>query len=400
MLFTQCLFKIYLSVHFISFVFHSRTLADIQNNTEWMSIKRLRSKLLNNYDKQVDPVQRQGNNTVVNLTLSIIYSMDLIEKNETLILEGSIRRIWQDDRMIWNPDEFGGLDSLPVYEEDIWLPKITILESAPDQSHIQLRTRPVIKALGTIYWSVRGTFKSLCPLTFDIYLQTVQTCNISFLARTPEDLNIDLRIGSPKIHGDGPKSISTKWKFVGYEVKRIVRYEENVSRNRIYVVYSFKIQSMPPKEIKIVKLPIIVSIILMLLMFWLPSSNDKKLTLGATSIFILLSLFFYVVNIVESPISKNIAIYPIRSMVYIVVSAILFEILVLLVTRLRTEPPKLTDILYGNVGRVMCLFCRHDTRDEPKAKRSPEEVWKMVAKAMDRFLFISFVIVVVVVRLC
>lgn len=359
-----------------------------------MNINKLRQKLLNGYDKNLQPVQDGGNMTKINISAMVIYNLNLFEENETLIIDTFIRLMWTDSRWSWNPDEFGGIDFFAMGEDEAWLPDISIYESIPSKRIKNLMiTRPMLLPSGTVIWSPRAIYQSHCPLTFDGYPNNIQTCNITFGSWAKDGISIDLQIEDMKVYLSMVPD-NYKWTFLNYSSVREVKYRDKMPNPFVNVIYSFQFRRLPSVYEKIVKPPVIIAMMLMLFMFWLPPSADKKLTLGAASLFILMILLLFISSLVVSPMTFTFSVAPIRSVIYIVISAILSEILVLIVTKLTVQPPKFTDILYGTVGKTLFLYSE-ETNSQEEAK-NPQEVWQRVAMAIDRFLFLLFVIIIII----
>ncbi|XP_023237439.1 acetylcholine receptor subunit alpha-like [Centruroides sculpturatus] len=343
-----------------------------------MSYKRLRQKLLSNYNKNIRPVQSGGNMTVINITLAVLHSFDLIEENETLVLDGFIRLKWLDSRWKWNPSEFGGIDFFSMGVDEVWLPDISVYESIPaEKVRSLLMTRPMLYPSGKVTWSPRVIYQSHCPLTFDNYPDTIQVCNITFGSWTQDGISVDLKIEYPYIYTN-VMAKNHKWRFLNYSSSRLIKYRNMMPNPFVNVVYSLQFQRLPSGFQKIVKPSIIVAMVSMLLMFWLPPSADKKLTLGTVSLFILMILLLYVSALKMPPLAFNFYVSPVRSVIYIVVSAILSEILVLIVTKLTIRPPEIiTNLLRGSLSKILFLYSEetnlvHMWMDD-KLKWNPED---------------------------
>ena len=62
--------------------------------------------------------------------------------------------VWTDPRLVWNPDEFGRIDSIRINAKHIWLPDITtyntVSEMKPIMNGFEELTNVVIKSTGTV----------------------------------------------------------------------------------------------------------------------------------------------------------------------------------------------------------------------------------------------------------
>ena len=62
--------------------------------------------------------------------------------------------VWTDPRLVWNPDEFGRIDSIRINAKHIWLPDITtyntVSEMKPIMNGFEELTNVVIKSTGMV----------------------------------------------------------------------------------------------------------------------------------------------------------------------------------------------------------------------------------------------------------
>ena len=81
-----------------------------------------------------------------------------------------LRLSWQDDRLAWNPDDFGGVTSVTVLASDqyyskMWIPDLTAYNSRGKFEFMFDQTLAVISSSGGVYWSRPGTLRSLCKFS-------------------------------------------------------------------------------------------------------------------------------------------------------------------------------------------------------------------------------------------
>ncbi|KIH59695.1 hypothetical protein ANCDUO_10062 [Ancylostoma duodenale] len=84
--------------------------------------------LLHDYDKAVRPVFN-ATKTVkiyIGLTLTHIFNIVSDERNQVLALNVWVEQSWHDERIRWNPQEFGNLSKLTLATRYLWTPDIVL----------------------------------------------------------------------------------------------------------------------------------------------------------------------------------------------------------------------------------------------------------------------------------
>ncbi|XP_051784477.1 5-hydroxytryptamine receptor 3A-like [Erpetoichthys calabaricus] len=89
--------------------------------------QQLRS-ILKGYAKGVRPVRNWRQASVVTLDFTVQAVLDVVEKQEKVVLFIEVRQRWRDEYLHWHPAQFHGVHSFSVPVESIWVPDITIFE--------------------------------------------------------------------------------------------------------------------------------------------------------------------------------------------------------------------------------------------------------------------------------
>ena len=116
-------------------IFLKMSQAELLNDTE-----SLYKYLFESYRKELRPVLNQTDVVNVRITLSILTINDFDEVSGTITLTVMFNSLWQEERFVWDPKEYGGLKSLTVPQESVWLPGNGINDrSRRDSTHIYER---------------------------------------------------------------------------------------------------------------------------------------------------------------------------------------------------------------------------------------------------------------------
>lgn len=84
--------------------------------------------LFTNYKKEFGPGENQIIPTELNFFFYIRSLKDLPESNRIIGVVGSLCVKWKDDRLVWNPSDYGGdLNHTSVFVEKIWSPYIAVM---------------------------------------------------------------------------------------------------------------------------------------------------------------------------------------------------------------------------------------------------------------------------------
>ncbi|CAJ0592090.1 unnamed protein product [Cylicocyclus nassatus] len=100
----------------------------------------------------------------------------------TIILEYAMT--WEDERLIWDPNEFNGIDHIYVLRKNVWIPGITLismetLETQPEyKQHVYISNQGKATFYDSLVTSV-GCALDVTDFPFDY-----QNCSVSLVART------------------------------------------------------------------------------------------------------------------------------------------------------------------------------------------------------------------------
>ncbi|XP_071845116.1 neuronal acetylcholine receptor subunit alpha-6-like [Apostichopus japonicus] len=144
----------------------------------------LHAKLLNSstYNLNVRPVENSSLPVSVQFCFAPV-KHNLVQGNQELQLRGRMALIWDDHRLAWNPDDYGGLRKLDLPVNKIWQPEVVLYERIPTDTdlNIQIETE-VAKVLsdGTVYWYTMASTRSFCFMNILKFPFDQQNCDVTF----------------------------------------------------------------------------------------------------------------------------------------------------------------------------------------------------------------------------
>ncbi|MEQ2228533.1 hypothetical protein ILYODFUR_009911, partial [Ilyodon furcidens] len=99
---------------------------------DFLSLAEMEDSLLRNlfkgYQKWVRPVGHANDTITVRFGLKISQLVDVDEKNQLMTTNVWLWQEWTDVKLKWNPEDYGGITSIRVPSETIWLPDIVLYE--------------------------------------------------------------------------------------------------------------------------------------------------------------------------------------------------------------------------------------------------------------------------------
>ncbi len=88
--------------------------------------------------------------TIVHVSLQIYVIYDVDEVMQTLKVSASLRLSWLDEHLVWNPDDFDGIQTGVYPQNSVWKPDVSLKNSVDD-----------FKTLGDPSLNVIVTFEGL-----------------------------------------------------------------------------------------------------------------------------------------------------------------------------------------------------------------------------------------------
>ncbi|XP_048732388.1 acetylcholine receptor subunit alpha-like 1 isoform X2 [Ostrea edulis] len=226
---------------------------------------------------------------------------------------------WSDKRLVWDPQDFGGIDMTQIPSSDLWKPDIVLYNNADGDFIVKHETKAKIYNTGKIVWEPPAIYKSYCPIDVEFFPFDRQECFMKFGSWTYDMEQIDLE------HICNEKAITYN---VGDKEERVIDrgvdlkdFYFNVQWDIINVTATWREKSFPCCEysytyilfnITIRRRPLFYSLNLIMpclsisgltvLVFYLPSDSGEKITLSI-SILLALTVFFLLLSDINPPTS-------------------------------------------------------------------------------------------------
>ncbi|MBN3296679.1 ACHG protein, partial [Amia calva] len=148
--------------------------------------------MMTGYNKNIRPVEKDGDVTQVTLKLTLTNLVSLNEREEALMTNVWIEMQWCDYRLKWNTSLYDGIDIIRVPSKSIWLPDIVLENNVDGKFEITLYTNALIDSSGCIYWLPPAIYRSACSIKVTYFPFDWQNCSMVFRSQTYSANEIDL----------------------------------------------------------------------------------------------------------------------------------------------------------------------------------------------------------------
>lgn len=116
----------------------------------------------------------------ITLKVTLTNLISLNEKEETLTTSVWIGIDWQDYRLNYSKDDFGGVETLRVPSELVWLPEIVLENNIDGQFGVAYDANVLIYEGGYVSWLPPAIYRSTCAVEVTYFPFDWQNCSLVF----------------------------------------------------------------------------------------------------------------------------------------------------------------------------------------------------------------------------
>uniref|UniRef100_A0ABM5EXK0 Neuronal acetylcholine receptor subunit alpha-3 n=1 Tax=Pogona vitticeps TaxID=103695 RepID=A0ABM5EXK0_9SAUR len=285
---------------------------------------RLYTELFANYNNIIRPVENLSDPVIIWFEVSLSQLVKVDEVNQIMETNLWLRHIWNDYKLKWNPDNYGGVQFIRVPSQKIWKPDIVLYNNAVGDFQVDDKTKALLNYTGNITWTPPAIFKSSCKIDVTYFPFDYQNCTMKFGSWSYEKAEIDLvLVGSTM-------NLKDYWESGEWAIIKAAGYKHDIKYNcceEVYpdITYSLYIRRLPLFYTINMIIPCLLISFLTVLVFYLPSDCGEKVTL---CISVLLSLTVFLLVITETIPSTSLVIpligeYLLFTMIFVTLSIVI-----------------------------------------------------------------------------
>jgi len=150
--------------------------------------QKLLKDLFQTYNNKVNP-------DAIKLKFGVyLMNFKVCEKDDALESVVWLRYSWDDQRLVWDPEEYGGAEVIRLDPREIWTPDVTLYNTADPVNMVSCNpTNVVLRNNGTVLWIPPCKIVSQCTLNLRKEPYGEQNCSFKFGSWTFDGNIMDLR---------------------------------------------------------------------------------------------------------------------------------------------------------------------------------------------------------------
>ncbi|CAJ0591963.1 unnamed protein product [Cylicocyclus nassatus] len=228
------------------------------------------------------------------------------QQEENMVFAGEFEMKWQDDSLVWDPQNYQGLRYIHPYENTIWRPEVTVYNSVGQDSVIEDDRRLItLNNEGVVQTSNLAIYTVRCKLDISKFPFDHQHCKVKFSSWVyTED---ELTISAPTDTFDLTSGVyqgNSEWEVTSIIVEAVTTTDQD-NKNFRELHYSIEIKRHSAYYVYVLFLPTFITAALCLIGLFTPFNNAgdrcERTTLGLTT---LLSLAV-ILNIIGDGMPKS-----------------------------------------------------------------------------------------------
>ncbi|XP_068084467.1 acetylcholine receptor subunit alpha-like 1 [Anabrus simplex] len=294
--------------------------------------KRLYEDLLSNYNRLIRPVGNNSDRLTVKMGLRLSQLIDVNLKNQIMTTNVWVEQEWTDYKLKWNPDDYGGVDTLHVPSEHIWLPDIVLYNNADGNYEVTIMTKAILHYTGKVVWKPPAIYKSFCEIDVEYFPFDQQTCFMKFGSWTYDGYLVDLRhIAQSADSNEIDMGIdlqdyylSVEWDIMRVPAVRNEKFYSCCEEPYPDIIFNITLRRKTLFYTVNLIIPCVGISFLSVLVFYLPSDSGEKVSL-CISILLSLTVFFLLLAEIIPPTSLTVPLlgkYLLFTMVLVTLSVV------------------------------------------------------------------------------
>ncbi|XP_033180735.1 acetylcholine receptor subunit alpha-like 1 isoform X1 [Bombus impatiens] len=294
--------------------------------------KRLYDDLLSNYNRLIRPVGNNSDRLTVKMGLRLSQLIDVNLKNQIMTTNVWVEQEWNDYKLKWNPDDYGGVDTLHVPSEHIWLPDIVLYNNADGNYEVTIMTKAILHHTGLVVWKPPAIYKSFCEINVEYFPFDEQTCFMKFGSWTYDGYTVDLRHLAQTEDSNQIEVgidltdyyISVEWDIIKVPAERNEAFYICCEEPYPDIVFNITLRRKTLFYTVNLIVPCVGISFLSVLVFYLPSDSGEKVSLSI-SILLSLTVFFLLLAEIIPPTSLTVPLlgkYLLFTMVLVTLSVV------------------------------------------------------------------------------
>uniref|UniRef100_UPI00398EF685 neuronal acetylcholine receptor subunit beta-3-like n=1 Tax=Pristiophorus japonicus TaxID=55135 RepID=UPI00398EF685 len=339
--------------------------------------------LFRGYQKWVRPVRNRNDTIKVKFGLEISQLVDVDEKNQLMTTNVWLKQEWNDYKLSWNPDDYGGINTIRVPSASIWLPDIVLYENADGRFESSLMTKAIVKYNGTVRWTPPASYKSSCTIDVTFFPFDKQNCSMKFGSWTYDGGLVDLILVDEEV--DRKDFFDNgEWEILNATGAKGMRRDGYYSYP--FIIYSFVLRRLPLFYTLFLIVPCLGLSLLTVLVFYSPSDEGEKLSLS-TSVLVSLTVFFLLIEEIIPSSSRVIPLigeYLLFIMIFVTLSIIVTVFVINVHHRSSATyhpmAPWVKKLFLQTLPKLLCMrghtdryHCSENASDIPKVKQKTFE---------------------------
>ncbi|XP_071504070.1 neuronal acetylcholine receptor subunit beta-2-like [Diadema antillarum] len=321
--------------------------------------ERLYADLTRNYSNIIRPVKNESDPVVVYFGLSISQLIAIDERDQVMTTSVWVKHEWKDLDLVWDPADYEGIKEIHIPSVEIWLPDILLYNNANGNYDVQFKVNAIVKYTGDVMWLPPAIYKSSCKIDIEYFPFDEQSCLMKFGPWTHDTMKIDMKAQSEIVDQEDywPNG---EWEIVESPAKKNEIKYPCCAEIYADVTFYFVLHRKPLFYIVTLVVPCLLISFLTILVFFLPSDAQEKITLSISILLALIVFLLLIPNIIP-PTSTTLPLigrYMLFTMVLVTLSITITVIVINLHFRnARTHEmsPLMRYLFLHLLPKVLCM---------------------------------------------
>ncbi|XP_041375144.1 neuronal acetylcholine receptor subunit alpha-10-like [Gigantopelta aegis] len=269
---------------------------DADPNVRIPDEQKLLYHLMRGYEKSVRPVRNASSPVNIRMGLTLTQILDMDEKNQVLVTNVWLDQEWDDEFLVWEPENFNNITMIRIPCHKLWLPDIVLYNNAAGYTDGLMAANAMVGSNGNVFWPVPAKLQSSCKVDVTYFPFDIQKCRLKFGSWTYDGFQVDILNRTSEV--DISNYVNNgEWDLISISIVRNVVFYACCEEPFPDVTFFIVIQRRTLYYMYNVVFPCVMMSALTLMVFCLPPDSGEKIALGIT---VLLAFSVFMLAVAEN----------------------------------------------------------------------------------------------------